>query len=174
MTEVEFTIREAIPTDAAEILRALKIIGSETPYLVMDEKGMEMTPAEMSENLANLYESSNNVLMVALADETVVGTASVKASSKKRMEHIGEIGISILKDYWGFGLGSLMMEDLIDWAKESNVIRRLELTVQHRNQRAVHVYEKIGFETEAIMARGAKTDDGEFLDVHLMSMMIDK
>lgn len=173
MTEVEFTIREAIPTDAAEILRALKIIGSQTPFLVMDEKGLEMTIEEMSENLENLYDSQNNVLMVALADNKVIGTASVKASAKKRMEHIGEIGISILKDYWGFGLGSLMMEELIDWAKESDVIRRLELTVQHRNQRAVHVYEKIGFVTEAIMPRGAKTDEGEFLDVHLMSMMID-
>ncbi|OTN88107.1 acetyltransferase [Enterococcus sp. 7E2_DIV0204] len=173
MTEVEFTIREAIPADAADILQALRIVGRETPYLVMDEKGMEMTPDEMSENLANLYESPNNVLMVALADGKVIGTASVKASAKKRMEHIGEIGISILKDYWGFGLGSLMMEELIEWAKESKVIRRLELTVQHRNQRAVHVYEKIGFKTETIMDRGAKTDDGEFLEVHLMSMMID-
>ena len=173
MTEVEFTIREAIPDDAADILQALRIVGRETPYLVMDEKGMEMTPEEMSENLANLYESPNNVLMVALADGKVIGTASVKASAKKRMEHIGEIGISILKDYWGFGLGSLMMEELIEWAQESEMIRRLELTVQHRNQRAVHVYEKIGFTTEAIMPRGAKTDDGEFLDVHLMSMMID-
>lgn len=173
MTEVEFTIREAIPSDAAEVLAALKQAGSETPYLVMDSKGMEMTPDEMSENLANLYESPNNVLMVALADGKVIGTASVKASSKSRMEHIGELGISILKDYWGFGLGSLMMEELIEWSKESGVIRRLELTVQHRNQRAVHVYEKMGFKTEVIMARGAKTDDGEFLDVHLMSMMID-
>lgn len=173
MTEVEFTIREAIPSDAVELLQALKIIGSETPYLVMDEKGMEMTSKEMSDNLATLYESPNNILMVALADEKVIGAASVKASSKRRMSHIGEIGISILKEYWGFGLGSLMMEELIQWAKESNIIRRLELTVQHRNQRAVHVYEKIGFKTEAIMARGAKTDDGNFLDVHLMSMIID-
>ena len=173
MTEVEFTIREAIPSDGAQILQVLEIIGSQTPYLVMDEKGLEMTTDEMGDNLANLYESSHNILMVALANEKVIGTASVKASSKKRVEHIGEIGISILQDYWGFGLGSLMMEELIVWAKESGVIRRLELTVQHRNQRAVHVYEKIGFMTEAIMSRGAKTDDGEFLDVHLMSMMID-
>ncbi|MDA9472310.1 GNAT family N-acetyltransferase [Enterococcus sp. 5H] len=173
MTEIEFTIREAIPDDAADILEVLRIIGRETPFLVMDEKGMEMTPDEMSENLANLFESPNNVLMVAIADGKVIGTASVKASAKKRMEHIGEIGISILKDYWGFGLGSLMMEELILWVQESGVIRRLELTVQHRNQRAVHVYEKIGFKTEAIMERGAKTDDGEFLEVHLMSLMVD-
>lgn len=173
MTEVEFVIREAIPDDGEKILPVLKKIGSETPFLIMDDKGLEMTTDAMRENLANLYESKNNLLMVALANNEIVGTASVKASSKKRMEHIGEIGISILKDYWGFGLGSLMMEELVLWAQEGQVIRRLELTVQDRNQRAIHMYEKIGFVTEAIMPRGAKTDEDEFLDVHLMRLLID-
>lgn len=173
MTAVDFVIREAVPEDGDKILSVLRIIGSETPFLIMDEKGLEMDSEAMRENLANLYESPNNVLLVALVNDKVVGTASVKASSKSRMEHIGEIGISILKDYWGFGLGSLMMEEIILWSKESQVIRRLELTVQDRNQRAIHVYEKLGFKTEAIMSRGAKTDDGVFLDVHLMSLMID-
>ena len=173
MVAVDFVIREAIPEDGTNILTVLKTIGSETPFLIMDEKGLEMSTEAMQENLANLYASENNVLLVALANEKIIGTASVKASSKNRMEHIGEVGISILKDYWGFGLGSLLMEEMIIWAKESQIIRRLELTVQDRNQRAIHVYEKLGFKTEAIMLRGAKTDEDEFLDVHLMSMMID-
>ncbi|MBP2098303.1 GNAT family N-acetyltransferase [Enterococcus rivorum] len=173
MTEVEVTVREAIPDDAAEILTTLKLIGSETPYLVMDDKGLAMSVEEMAQNLADMYDSPNNVLLVALVDCKIVGTASVKASNKGRMEHIGEIGISILKDYWGFGLGRLMMEEVLQWSKESGIIRRLELTVQERNQRAVSLYEKIGFKTETIMERGAKTDTGEFLNVHLMSKMID-
>lgn len=173
MTEVEVTVREAIPDDAAEILATLKLIGSETPYLVMDDKGLAMSVEEMAQNLADMYDSPNNVLLVALVDCKIVGTASVKASDKRRMEHIGEIGISILKDYWGFGLGRLMMEEVLQWSKESGIIRRLELTVQERNQRAVSLYEKIGFKTETIMERGAKTDSGEFLNVHLMSKMID-
>ena len=56
-------------------------IGSETPYLVMDERGMAMSTTELAENLATLYESPNNVLLVALAGEAIIGTAS--ASSKK-------------------------------------------------------------------------------------------
>lgn len=173
MTELQVTIREAVPEDAAELLAVLKIIGKETPFLVMDEKGLELTTEEMMYNLADLYESSNNVLLVAFVDGSIVGTASVKASAKQRMEHIGEIGISLLKEFWGFGLGSLLMEEILLWAKASKVIRRLELTVQDRNQRAIHVYEKMGFQTEAIMKRGAKTDEGEFLEVHLMSQLID-
>lgn len=173
MTEATFSIREAIPEDAEQLLVVMKQVGDETPYLVMDEDGLAMSVEELAENLANLYESTNNTLLLALVEDKIIGTASIKAASQKRIEHIGELGISILKDYWGFGLGNIMMEELIQWAKESAIIRRLELTVQDRNERAIHVYEKLGFITEAIMPRGAKTDADEFLEVRLMSLMID-
>lgn len=48
----------------------------------MDERGMAMSTTELAENLATLYESPNNVLLVALAGEAIIGTASVSASSK--------------------------------------------------------------------------------------------
>ena len=91
MTEQTFSIREAVPTDADQLLSVMSKIGSETPYLVMDERGMAMSTAELAENLATLYESPNNVYW-CISGEAIIGTASVSASSKKRMEHIGEIG----------------------------------------------------------------------------------
>ncbi|MBP1046960.1 GNAT family N-acetyltransferase [Enterococcus sp. BWM-S5] len=171
--EIELTIREAIPDDAQQIIDVLQKVAVETPYLVMDGNGEPMIIEDMEHNLAELYDSPNNTLMVATLDGQIVGTASVSASKQKRMEHLGEIGISVLKEYWGFGLGRTMIEALIDWAFEGGIIHRLELTVQERNERAIKLYEKIGFQTEAVMSRGAKTDDGEFLDVRLMSLLID-
>lgn len=169
----DVVIREAVPDDAENILAASKQIGSETDYLVMDEDGMELDVVDLSYQLAALYESSNNILLTAILDERIIGIASVKADHKYRVSHIGEVGISIMKEYWGLGLGSLMLEELIDWAKASGEIRRLELVVQARNQRAVHLYEKLGFKTEATMERGARNDNGYFLDTILMSKMID-
>ena len=52
-------------------------------------------------------------------------------------------------------------------------IRRLELTVQARNKRAVHLYQKFGFGIEGTKKRGARTKNGEFLDVYLMAKLID-
>ena len=173
MEQVDIVIRKAVPTDAAEILAVMKLIGEETPYLVMDEQGSDLSEEGMALNLASLYESPNNVLLVALANGKIAGTANVSASYKKRIEHIGEIGISILEAYWGIGLGTLLLEEIIIWAEESTVIKRLELTVQERNKRAIHLYRKIGFVSEATMPRGAKTDEGEFLDVQLMRLLID-
>ena len=67
----------------------------------------------------------------------------------------------------------MLMEAALDWAEHSNTIRRLELTVQKRNKRAIHIYQKFGFEIEGLKKRGVKTKDGEFLDVCLMGKLID-
>lgn len=174
MTEVEITIREAIPSDAERLLATTRKIGQETDYLIMDEVGLALTEADLAYSLADLYESDTNILFVAFLDEELVGMASVQASDKYRVAHIGEVGICILKEYWGFGLGTELLYTVLDWAAENPVIRRLELTVQERNQRAVHLYEKVGFETEAIMKRGNRTDTGEFIDVRLMSLLINE
>ena len=65
------------------------------------------------------------------------------------------------------------MEEAIEWAKTSGVIRRLQLTVQKRNLVAIHLYEKMGFITEGLQERGACIERGEFLDVYLMGKLID-
>ncbi|PQD83266.1 GNAT family N-acetyltransferase, partial [Enterococcus faecium] len=40
-------------------------------------------------------------------------------------------------------------------------------------ERAVYLYRKMGFQIEAVMPRGARTDLGEFLDVYKMSYLIE-
>lgn len=169
---VELTIREAVPADAAELLKTTRQIGQETEFLVMDEKGINLPEELLAIQLEDIYESPNNTLFVALLGDKIVGTASLKGASEKRIAHIAELGISILKDYWGMGLGSILMEELIDWAEATNMIYRIKLTVQEQNTAAIHLYKKFGFEQEAVMARGARGDDGRFLNVLLMSKMI--
>lgn len=171
--EMEVVIREAIPDDTGALLAVTKVIGGETDLLIMDEEGLALEEEELAYQLARLYESENNILFVALVDAKIVGVASVKAEANVRMAHIGEVGISLLQSFWGFGLGSLLMDEVILWAQESKIIRRLELTVQSRNLRAIHLYEKFGFQTEGVLKRGARLDDGQFLDVRLMSLLID-
>jgi len=171
--DVDVTIREALPEDAEQIVEVSQTIAGQTEFLVMDEYGTNL-PLNLLENqLDTIYNSDHQLLLIALVKEQIVGSASVRSSEEKRVGHIGEVGISLLKDYWGIGLGSVLLEEVIDWAQQSQQIRRLELTVQKQNTRAIHLYEKYGFQTEAVMPRGATGDDGRFLDVLLMSKMID-
>ncbi len=53
------------------------------------------------------------------------------------------------------------------------ILRLLQLTVQTRNQAAVHLYQKHGFVIEGRQERGAYIEEGKFIDVYLMGKLID-
>lgn len=173
MNDVAVTIRPTQPIDAPQLLQVMKKIGGETDFLIMDEHGLSLTEEQLAMQLAAFLESANNLSLVALAGEKIIGMASVLAEDNPRVAHIGEVGISILKDYWGMGLGAAMMEEIIWWAENSGVIRRLELTVQTRNKRAIHLYQKFGFTQEGKMQRSFLTAQNEFIDAYLMALLID-
>lgn len=172
MSEVEVTLREAVPDDAENLLQVSRKIAEETDFLIMDEAGLGLNEELLSLQLADLYENENNLLLLALADEKIVGMASVKSAPEFTVSHIGEVGISVIKDFWGIGLGTALLDEVIYWSENVSPLRRLELTVQKRNERAIHLYQKFDFVTEATMKRGARDAQGEFLDVLLMSKLI--
>lgn len=169
--EIELTIREAIPDDAEKILSFLKETAVQTDFLTPDVEGLDLTIRQERQHLAKLYDSKNNVLFVALNNEGIIGTASLHASNEPKITHIGELGIVIQKEYWGIGLGSILMEELLAWAEMSEQITRIELKVQEQNERARKLYEKFGFIEEAVMQRGVKVK-GDYRTVCLMSKLI--
>lgn len=169
----DLIIREAIPDDAEMLLAVLKRIGCESEFLTMDENGIDLSVEEEALALAAIYESPNNTLMVALVDGVIVGTASISGDSHFRIFHIGELGISVLNDYQGYGIGNYLMDAVIEWAIESKVIKRLELTVQKRNKKAVQLYLRKGFIIEGGKSRGARIKSGEYIDVLFMGRLID-
>lgn len=69
------------------------------------------------------------------------------------MKHNGTLGISIRKKYWGIGLGSEIMNYLIDWAKSNKITKKINLLVREDNIRGVKLYEKFGFEKEGILKK---------------------
>ncbi|MGT2926796.1 GNAT family N-acetyltransferase [Streptococcus cuniculipharyngis] len=172
MAEVEVIFAEAQPSDASALLALLNHIGYESDFMTLDEAGILMTLEQMTDFIRQRQESINQVCLLAKVADEVIGVLNVTSDFHERIKHIGDIFIGIRKDYWNQGIGQILMEEAIIWAEKSGVIRRLELTVQKRNQRAVHVYEKFGFVIEGVRPRGAKARDGQFLDVYMMGKMI--
>lgn len=168
---IDLIIREAIPDDAAALLRFMKETAEQTDFLTLETENREITVEEEAQYLANLFDSANNCLMVALDGDRMIGAASVHASGETKTRHIGDIGIVVHQDYWEIGLGTILMEELIFWANEMSVLKRLQLEVQERNVRARKLYEKFGFQTEAVMERGLYVNE-KYLSVCLMSLLI--
>lgn len=154
-------IREAIPSDAENLLNHLQKIAVETGFMTMGAEGPGKTVEAKQKELESILESDVTVLLVALDEKEIIGIAEIHGNESPKLKHIGDISISIAKDYWGIRLGTTMMERLIEWANgPTSQLKRLELTVQARNERARHLYEKMGFKLEAIMPRGVKDEIG--------------
>ena len=171
--EYDLLIREAEISDASEVIALLDQIGQESNFTSLDENGISMAESEMQIFIDKQAQSENQITLLAFLNDELAGIINVTADQRPRVRHIGDIFLGIKKTFWGSGLGSILMEEAIEWAKTSGVIRRLQLTVQKRNLAAIHLYEKMGFITEGLQERGACIERGEFLSVYLMGKLID-
>jgi len=170
VAEQEVIVEEAQLSDVKTLVDLLSQVSQETDFVVAETI---LSQEDMEIFLVRHLESVNEICLVVRVGKKLAGVLNVSSTSSPQTNHIGDIFIAVQEKYWGYGLGSLLMEVALDWACHTPVIRRLELTVQARNSRAVHLYEKFDFKIEATKERGAKTKDGEFLDVYLMSRLID-
>ena len=83
-------------------------------------------------------------------EEVIIGTAGLTVNANHRRRHSGSIGIMIHKDYQNKGVGTALMEAIIDVADNWLMLVRIDLTVFEDNERAIHLYKKFGFEKEGI------------------------
>lgn len=174
MAEQEVTFQEAVAADAPELLETFQALSSETDFLIMDGQDLKKNVSRLAEALEDSGRSPAKFCLLAkLTTQQIIGVISVSSSSQEQFDHIGDIFVAVRKPYWGQGIGCILMEEAIRWAHQTGIIRRLELTVQKRNSRAIRFYQKCGFEKEGLKKRGVKTKKGEFLDVCLMARLID-
>lgn len=170
----EITFREAQGTDAPAFLEFMQIVAGETDFLVMEEGGLPLTEQEMAAILSRTEEAYNQLCLLALAGSDVVGAITIHTPHQEKLSHIGDVFLAVRQAYWGQGLGRILLEEVCDWARDYAGLARLELTVQCRNQAAVHLYQSVGFDIEGTKQRGARSKEGEWLDLYYMGKLVDK
>ena len=158
-------IRQAEAKDAQNLIEFLDIVGAESHFLTMDEKGCLMNEAEMSSNLTAIANAENNVYFLAFLDGQIAGVFSISADFHYRIHHIGDIFIAVRTSAQGHGIGSKLFVKALNWLENESTIKRLELTVQKRNTVAQSLYKKFGFELESIRQKGARDENGKLIDV---------
>lgn len=136
-------IEKARPSDAGAVLEFLKQVGGETDNLSFGSEGLPFTVEAEAEYLGQLENSRNNVMLVAKADGKIVGSASLNRLPR-RMQHRGDFSVSVAKAYWNRGIGSLLTESVLSFARQNDFMI-LDLQVRSDNASAIHLYEKYGF-----------------------------
>lgn len=164
-------IEKAGPEDAAELLTFLKQVGGESDNLTFGSEGLPFTVEEEEAFLRSTENSPNTVMFVAKLDGKIVGNASFTASSRERLKHRGELAISVLKEAWGMGIGTRLTEAVIDFAKNTAHVEIIHLEVRSDNDRAIKLYEKVGFRKTGTF-HGLLKIHGELIDCDLMDLFL--
>jgi len=172
MSNIEITIQKAKKTDAFALIEYVKKVADETNFLTFDSSEFNKTVEEEERIIEEHNSVKNQIFILAKFDEKIIGILNVGSSRKKRLEHIGEFGLSVLKAYWNKGVGDSLMKYMIDWAKESGIIRKLNLRVSVNNESAIRLYKKNGFQIEGTIIRDIKLND-TFQDTYQMGLLID-
>lgn len=112
--------------------------------------------------------------LVAVLNETgkVVGMIGLHLTNRERRAHVGQIGMTVLDDYQGQGIGSKLMEAVLDLTDNWLNLKRIELTVYTDNPGAIHLYQKHGFEIEGTMRQYALRA-GSYVDAYAMARLRD-
>ena len=162
-------IREAGPEDAPAVLAYLEEISGQSDFLTFGPGELEITEPEEREFLHKCRVSANDLFILGLVDDAIVGTLSFSAGHRPRLRHRGEVGISVRKDLWGLGIGALMLDALVDWARGTQVVKKIDLRVRTDNRRAIRLFERTGFVREGTLRKEIFLN-GEYFDHYWMGL----
>ena len=168
-------LRQAEPDDAAALLAYVHgSLPDNTPYVLTHPDEFCMTEADERAWIERHRDKPGALAMLAWAGDEVVGMIGLtNRPERQRIAHVGELGMSNAKAYWGSGLGSAMMDELIAWAEAHPVLGFLELSVYADNERAIRLYRGRGFIEAGRMPRRSRFEDGSTRDGVLMYRRVD-
>lgn len=168
----ELLLRRPKEEDAEAMIEYLNIVGGESDNLLFGKNEFRLTIEQEKEYIKSINDNENSLMLLGIIDNKIISVSQVSVSNRKRIAHNSELAISVKKEYWGMGIGTAVMESLIDFARSSNTIKTISLGVKGSNKKAQHLYEKLGFEKVGVH-KNFFNIDGNYDDEILMDLYLD-
>jgi ribosomal protein S18 acetylase RimI-like enzyme len=153
-------IREAHSEDAPILFAAEKEI-AQTPGSLVSRPD-ELRLGGFTKKIAELSQIGRYI--VAEQVGRVVGHAFLDPMPLEAVSHVFRLTIVVHPGYQSQGIGNALMSELMDWAKQTPRVRKIELLVRATNQRAIRLYSKFGFLEEGRFKDRVRLPDGSFVD----------
>src|SRR5579859_3917431 len=157
----------ALPPDL--IVRPILLQDAEALWKIARQEGvlettMALPSLRLEQRMKSISElSENDHYMVAERAGEVVGIAGLTVGTG-RTRHSGSLFIYVTRQQQGQGIGTRLMQSLLDLADNWLLLRRVELTVLTENEGARRLYERLGFVIEgcrkmSVIAQGELKDE---------------
>lgn len=157
--------------DSEKILEFVKKIYQETDFLARNPEEFSLSVEEEEKYLENLTNHPDNTMILCEMNQQIIGNCQVSRLTHQKMAHRCQIGIAVLKDFWGLGIGSVLMNEMIAFAKKK-AYRQMELAYIEGNQRAKSLYERKGFREVARIPEAIKTKQNTYVAEIIMQLSL--
>lgn len=161
---IPVTLRYPKKGDLVDLLNYINALSKEKTFVSF--QGEQQTPEDEKKYLAEQLKRIGNaqtVQLLAFSQNKLIGIASIDLGERVS-KHVGNLGISIAKDFRAQGVGSLLISKLLEEAKiRLPNLRIITLSVFANNPVAIQMYQKFGFRQygrlpKAILHRGRLID----------------
>lgn len=161
-------IREARVEDAEAILNVVKEVASEENLILLDKEEYDVSPERR--HILSAKSSGKTLILVAEVDGKIVGVGELKIGRFKKNSHTAELGLAIIKEFRGLGVGKALMEEMLNCAKTRGV-EKIWLSVFSTNNAAITLYKKFGFVIEGVRKKQFKIGSN-YVDELLMAKFL--
>lgn len=160
---VAVTVRRATEGDAHDLFRIYSGRKAALGTFQIIYPSLEFWRAKVAEASPGVY------MLVAEVEGIAVGLAGLHTfPNQPRRRHVAELGMGVHDDYAGQGIGSKLMEALVELADNWLAIVRIELQVFADNHAAIALYRKFDFEQEGYH-RAFAFREGVYIDAISMA-----
>lgn len=156
---MDYIIRPSEPADADGLAQLRRMRG-----VFETTMGLPSSRTADSEAFLDALGDEDHHFVAIAEDGTLIGAVGLMVRANPRTRHMGSVGIFVHTDWQNQGVGTALLETVLDLADNWLMLKRVELEVFATNTRARHVYEKLGFELEgcrrmAVIQNGAYVDE---------------
>lgn len=165
------TIRRLAEDDAEVACEVFPKTHTESDFLMYMPGEFDLSVEQEREWIRERNEKDNCLLLTVECDGRLVAFAGAESSKFKRQRHQAELGVTVVKEFWGQGLGRKLTECIVAWAA-AHGLRKLTLRVHDDNLRAIALYQSLGFVEEGRLKEDMLRADGSYTDVIVMAKFL--
>lgn len=161
------TIWHAKVEDAHSIAEAERQIAQKPGFLCSQPS--ELTDENVANTILSFLKNKTGVYLVAQSEDQLVGHAFLEINPLQSLRHVANLNIAVHLGWQGKGIGKKLLQKVIEEAKSSLLIEKIQLYVRASNVAAISLYKKMGFQEEGILKNRVKVS-GYYLDDIIMGL----
>ncbi len=139
---------------------------SKEKYFLLVEPEIVYSEKEIENRINKCSDINYHLIVAAENDKNLIGLVHAFRHPAKKLQHIGEFGIWLLKEYRNEGIGKEMILYIEEWGKKYH-LEKMCLSVFSCNKNAILLYEKCGYQIVGTNKKHIKIENEYYDLIHM-------